>query len=443
MEEVHLISPSEVPPFGAKRLDFAVAITLLGGLMVLCGLLYLVNNFTCEVRHSAWSKVLCIVAASTAMSSHAALDFVKCQFWKEHSYQHWTCFLVDVTNFFIWYLVMHKMIVHRCTGTCVAKVENTCDGKDAYLGFSSCCLLVSHIAAFAAIGAVVQVQTLDAFEGLLQVVFVFAFAIVLRLTFCLADICTARWEHCDEKTFNWIAAEFEDGERTIASVAVSFVAFRAIQHCFLEGWEESDIVQNVAAQTYHYPLKCLLCGGLVFALGSVVYRPRIEAKADEVLLALIQNRLRWWQDIIFHVSIVCSAWLALSAHSWAVSATLLKFGVYTASDSLLQSACVATSASAFGLLAVPLIRGVGNGLADEGGRAIAVILGFTWQQALHGCMIVIAESAQYHGRWFPFCVLFGFAASVAILVTPTWRTLKSDAHFSPRALGIPGQRPAP
>lgn len=436
VDEVKKTSVAGTLGVDANHLDLAVAAALLASLGFVCALVYAVNHAKESARYISWEIISYTTALFAANMSWTAVDFVVGELVKDQGLQDTTIIVVDIVHFLVWCAVMHKVIVQWSVEMCQTKFKDRSTVYDAQAKVRSVAMLLSHIAAFAAICAGLRVQQLEVFDGMFQIAFVLLFSILLYFIFYLTDVYAAREEHHDELSFEVIQAECDKAENDIGSIAISFLLFRAVRHVFIHDWEDADAVKSVAGQDAYYPLKCLTCGGLILVVGVFVHLPMIKPKVEKPKLAkgksapqeeltVLQIHARRWQDIVFYGSITSFAWFGLSAGAWAVAQILAKCGIQIESDSALEMTCLAAITTSVGSGIILILDYFGythlefskeskNGvehpvlygflekhqvhlLVDGLIKALAILMGYSWVQAFEYCTITFAEATKQHG----------------------------------------------
>eukprot|EP00927_Polykrikos_kofoidii_P060100 TRINITY_DN55166_c0_g1_i1.p1 TRINITY_DN55166_c0_g1~~TRINITY_DN55166_c0_g1_i1.p1 ORF type:complete len:468 (+),score=50.10 TRINITY_DN55166_c0_g1_i1:91-1494(+) len=442
--------PTEAPAsMDAHHVDIAIAVSLFGIFSFVYGLFYLANHEKASIQRALWEVVSFTTAIFTAVLWYSALNFGVRMFAADQDLQPLTIIAVDIFHFLFWYAVMHKALVHSVEEMCQNTYDTVAAVRQKRANTRVVGMLSSHIASFAAIEAGLAILALDVFDGVFQILLVFAFAVALYFLFYLTDVFQERVEHHDRLAYYVIEVECDDAENDIGATAISFLLFHAIHSWFVNGWEESEALDNIAALNWQYPVKSLSCGTLIFLIGVVVHLPMIKPKIkrtpkeDIEEFTIMQKHARRAQDTIVHSFSMCFAWFANSAGSWFVAVSLSKFGVHTSSKTPLHTTCLALLTSFFALLAIVFFDHFDHvepkpnekqsaylsfldthhvhTLVDGITKILAIVIGFSWEQAFESCMVTIAEKSKQTGPWYPFYVQAGIALVVASVAVPAWR----------------------
>jgi hypothetical protein len=109
-----------------------------------------------------------------------------------------------------------------------------------------------------------------------------------------------------------------------------------------------------------------------------------------------------------------SVWFVLSIGSWFVAASFAECGIQIASETSLQTTCVAGVTTAVAFFTILLFDRLGYTQAEEAKteandthqahllvagviKALAILIGYAWVNAFETCIITFAEVTKHHG----------------------------------------------
>jgi len=238
----------------------------------------------------------------------------------------------------------------------------------------------------------------------------------------------------------------EEAENEVAKISLSFSAVVVLRFAItgqlanLEGLLLPLQNHDRAARLM------LVSAGLIF-IGLSIVLIVLKAKYDEARAAASQEMglepeekdegldsfriyLKRWIYISINMFATVFSWCTMFAAKWTLHSLMLSYGKESNPNSTLSRVVLSLIVSFGSFVAVFLLDKLSDTewtaeTADSCIKciinAIAILVGFSWEQAFDAGVAVIAELTAKDGPWYPVFIKLGLAGCVALIMVPAWR----------------------
>lgn len=438
----------------ATRVDLIIACMLLGGTIFVLTFLNLIGNHDPDIKLHAYMVLNFTTSIFTAVLIFQSLSgFLHSLLASgNEGLELGIGFFAKLLEALGWYCGLQAVMWHFVSGLTDESNDNAV-GKIFFRRAIAWCTLLTHIAAFAAISSFRDLQDLLMLcgaPGVFTFLPVWLSAAMCFGLFRLADYVRSVVKVSTQGHEKWDAV-VEEAENDFAGLVISFLNVQAFIDCLLgpppsrhddkhghldlrDRPEAGDILMFGLAHVF---------AGLTIAMTWYIakrersgYTPgRIEDEMGKFIshsgFDPKHTYIKRWLFILQGVCAMSFAWCLLFAVKWTIAKLLGGDGFILHSDSTGQSVVLALVVSfiAFALIyvldKVQDLEATGD-VADRCTRsimgALAILIGFSWEQSFDKGFEVIAELTAESGFWLPLLLKLIFVVVVVTSLVPAWRT---------------------
>jgi hypothetical protein len=324
--------------------------------------------------------------------------------------------------------------------------------QENHLKLESAATLSAHMAAFSLIRCCTMLMHFDFFQSSVYMCMVPVLfnTFVLVMFFRLSDIIRSGppfytpggdnegYDHWDEGA--------EEAENDVAKISLSFSAVVVLrfgitgQMANLEGLliplHEHDQTAKSMLWTSAFIFVCV-------TIAIILVKAQVDMRRASYVSVAVSAEpehqegldsfkvyLKRWIYISTNTSATVFSWCTMFATKWTLHSFLLQYDKNSNPNSTLQRVVLSLIISFGSFIMVFFLDHLADmewtaATADVCIKciinAIAILVGFSWEQAFDAGVEVIAELSAKEGPWYPACLKLVLAIFVAIIMVPAWR----------------------
>eukprot|EP00929_Paragymnodinium_shiwhaense_P064571 TRINITY_DN32353_c0_g1_i1.p1 TRINITY_DN32353_c0_g1~~TRINITY_DN32353_c0_g1_i1.p1 ORF type:complete len:632 (+),score=81.10 TRINITY_DN32353_c0_g1_i1:133-1896(+) len=431
-----------------EMMNLTVGIMLVGSIAVFLGLFYLLNHPDGDIQMTAWRTICQTLSIFVAVLvfhgmcalTEAAADELLEQCGIKKTQAHTAA--VDAIQILFWFILLHSSIAFIA-------YEHHDSAFDHKLRITCWASFNAHATAFACINGFGRYQHLGFFaeSPAASVLPIVMLVLLLKLLFRISDAVRSfgKWpEHVLEI---WDEVS-EETENDVAFISISFLLVQSLRYGFvgempdMEGILEAEVENPWGLMLQLLGMAVLfavITMGMYFLIASrvlatdsnaCVASEELYAHKNSVEFATCSVYLwRWFKNIHFITS-TASAWCLMFSVQAVFLVVPAPNGKHFRKTSSIQSLCFAMAMSGlcFSLVFIldvihdkmhvlSVIRVVIKCYV----RSLAILIGFTWEEAFAFGLDSIAEITAPYGEWYPILTKFALGILVAVIVVPAYR----------------------